>query len=66
MTTPDTSTVLALCPTSEDIAAFLDGTAGRERTRLASHLADCESCYELFAGVAHFLGELAAPVLPLS
>jgi Putative zinc-finger len=44
------------CPTDEDLAAFLDGMlAEPERARIIAHLADCESCYEIFAGAAHFM-----------
>lgn len=44
------------CPDLEDIAALLDGKlTARERARLTEHLADCESCYEIFAGTAHIL-----------
>lgn len=49
------STVTETCPPLEDIAAFLDGklTEG-ERARVVAHLADCESCYAVFAGAARF------------
>lgn len=43
------------CPPLEDIAAFLDGKlSGEERARIVAHLADCESCYALFADAARF------------
>lgn len=43
------------CPPLEDIAAFLDGKLSeRERARVVAHLADCESCYAVFAGAARF------------
>ncbi len=43
------------CPPVEEIAAFLDGKlSGEERTRMVAHLADCESCYVLFAEAARF------------
>jgi len=46
------------CPPLEDIAAFLDGTlTPEERERMTEHLARCESCYEIFAGAAHFQEE---------
>lgn len=49
------------CPPLEDIAAFLDGTLPPgDRARITEHLARCESCYEVFAGAAHFLEETAA------
>lgn len=43
------------CPPLEDLAAFLDGRlSGEERARMTAHLADCERCYEVFAGAARF------------
>lgn len=43
------------CPPLEDIAAFLDGKlSGEERARIVAHLAECESCYTLFADAARF------------
>ena len=43
------------CPPLEDIAAFLDGKLSEgERARIVAHLADCESCYSVFAGAARF------------
>lgn len=43
------------CPSSEEIAAFLDGMLSPEdRERITAHLASCESCYEVFAGAAEF------------
>lgn len=43
------------CPSLEDIAAFLDGKLSEgERARVVAHLADCESCYALFAEAARF------------
>jgi hypothetical protein len=42
-------------PPLEDIAAFLDDMlSAEERARITEHLARCESCYEIFAGAAHF------------
>jgi hypothetical protein len=47
--------VTETCPPLEDLAAFLDGKLSeRERTRVIAHLADCESCYAVFAGAAQF------------
>jgi hypothetical protein len=44
------------CPSPEEVAAFLDGKLPpRERERVAAHLADCQRCYEVFAGAARFL-----------
>lgn len=43
------------CPPLEDIAAFLDGKLSEgERAHIVAHLADCESCYAVFAGAARF------------
>lgn len=43
------------CPPLEDLAAFLDGRlSGEERARMTAHLADCERCYEVFAGAVRF------------
>jgi hypothetical protein len=43
------------CPSLEDLAAFLDGRlSGSERARIVAHLADCPSCYEVFAEAARF------------
>jgi len=37
---------------------LLDGKlTARERARLTEHLAECESCYEIFAGTAHVLDD---------
>ncbi|HVT60631.1 MAG TPA: zf-HC2 domain-containing protein [Thermoanaerobaculia bacterium] len=52
------------CPSLEEVAAFLDGTLPEEeRARLTRHLADCDSCYELFAGAARSLLDTAAAEL---
>jgi hypothetical protein len=43
------------CPPLEDLAAFLDGKLSEEeRARIVAHLAECERCYEVFAGAARF------------
>lgn len=43
------------CPPLEDLAAFLDGKLPEDgRARVTAHLADCERCYEVFAGAARF------------
>lgn len=43
------------CPPLEDIAAFLDGKlSGEERDRIIAHLAECESCYAVYADAARF------------
>ena len=43
------------CPPLEDIAAFLDGKlSGEERAHIVAHLAECESCYAVFADAARF------------
>lgn len=47
------NSAIETCPTLEDLATFLDGKlAGKERSRVVSHLADCESCYAVFADAA--------------
>jgi Putative zinc-finger len=51
----DTSLAMGACPPLEDIAAFLDGTLSKkERERIVAHLADCATCYDVFAGAADF------------
>jgi hypothetical protein len=56
MAASETPKTLATCPTDEDLAAFLDGMlAAPERARITAHLADCESCYEIFMGAAQFM-----------
>lgn len=51
----ETSTTLGPCPTDEELAAFLDDMLPKaERERITAHLADCESCYEIFVGVVQF------------
>lgn len=43
------------CPTAEELASYIDGTLGKEEAqRVAEHLADCESCYELYSEVLRF------------
>lgn len=43
------------CPSSEDLAAFVDGRLqGLQRERILEHLASCEDCYQVFAGVVDF------------
>jgi Putative zinc-finger len=50
------------CPTDEELAAFIDGMLSpSERSRITAHLADCESCYEIFAGAVHFQQETVSP-----
>jgi hypothetical protein len=57
-----TSTTQDPCPTDEELATFLDGTLPKaERERITAHLADCESCYEIFAGAVHFQQDSASP-----
>jgi hypothetical protein len=56
MAVSETPTAQGTCPTDEDLAAFLDGMLPEpERARIIAHLADCETCYEIFADAAHFL-----------
>jgi hypothetical protein len=58
----ETSTSQYPCPTDEELAAFLDGTLTKaERESVTSHLADCESCYEIFAGAVHFRQDGVVP-----
>lgn len=48
------------CLDLEDLAAFADGRLfGAERRQVVEHLADCESCYEIFAEVKAFEDEEA-------
>jgi hypothetical protein len=43
------------CPTSEDLAAYIDGMLGPEEgARITEHLAGCERCYELYTEVLRF------------
>ncbi len=43
------------CPSAEDLAAFVDGRLqGLQRERILEHLASCEDCYQVFAGVVDF------------
>jgi hypothetical protein len=57
----ETSSAQGPCPSDEELAAFLDGMLSEaERARIAAHLADCESCYEIFAGALHFQLDSAA------
>jgi len=50
------------CPTDEELAAFIDDMLSpSERSRITAHLADCESCYEIFAGAVHFQQETVSP-----
>lgn len=60
MAASETPTAQGACPTDEDLAAYLDGMLPKpERARVTAHLADCESCYEIFAGAAHFMQDSA-------
>lgn len=55
---PESPTAQGHCPTDEELAAFLDGVLpAKERARITAHLADCEDCYEIFAGAVHFQQE---------
>ena len=43
------------CPTSEDLACYVDGTlSAEEAARVTAHLASCESCFEVYSGVLQF------------
>lgn len=58
MAATETPKALGPCPTDEDLAAFLDGMLpAAERARITAHLADCETCYETFAGAVRFQQE---------
>lgn len=49
------------CPSSEELAAFIDGRReGPARERIVEHLASCEDCYAVFAGVVDFQNEEGA------
>lgn len=56
------------CPDLETIAAFIDGRLeARQRERIATHVAGCETCYFLVAEAAHVAPSTGAdeePVLP--
>jgi predicted anti-sigma-YlaC factor YlaD len=61
MSVTEIPTAQGHCPTDEELAAFLDGMLSEsERARVVAHLADCESCYEIFAGVVHFQQDSAS------
>ncbi len=52
---PESPSARGTCPSDEELAAFLDRMLPAEqRARITAHLADCESCYEIFAGAIHF------------
>jgi hypothetical protein len=56
MAATETPTALGPCPTDEDLAAFLDGMLPEaDRSRVIAHLADCRTCYRIFAESLHFL-----------
>ncbi len=43
------------CPDLEELAAYVDGTLDAEqRARVTAHLAACDDCFEMFAGVARY------------
>jgi len=43
------------CPTAEELACYIDGELSpAERSRVAEHLASCESCFEVYSGVLQF------------
>src|SRR5687767_2308900 len=47
-----------LCPDAEDLAALADGRLqSAERARLEAHLADCDRCRPVFAGLAELREE---------
>jgi hypothetical protein len=60
MAAPYDPKALGPCPSDEELAAFLDGMLpAAERARITAHLADCESCFEVFASAVHFQQEAA-------
>jgi len=60
---PESPTAQGHCPTDEELAAFLDGMLpAKERARITAHLADCEDCYEIFAGAVQFQQAEAAEI----
>lgn len=59
----DTRSSIDSCPSLEEIAAFLDHTlSSKDGERITTHLASCESCYEVYAGAVHFQQEEGASV----
>ncbi|MGH9373385.1 MAG: zf-HC2 domain-containing protein [Vicinamibacterales bacterium] len=43
------------CPDSESLAAYVDGTGNEsERARAERHVAMCDECFEILAGVVVF------------
>lgn len=43
------------CPSAEELACYIDGELSpAERSRVAEHLASCESCFEIYSGVLEF------------
>jgi hypothetical protein len=50
-----TSTSVGVCPSLEEIGAFLQGRLSEEkRARVEAHLANCPDCYEVFKEAALF------------
>ncbi len=49
------------CPSSEELAAYIDGTLGKaESERITWHLASCEDCYVVYMETLHFQLESSA------
>src|SRR3982751_1273901 len=44
-----------LCPSDEDLAAYIDGTLSKaESARITEHLASCEGCYAIYMETLDF------------
>lgn len=55
-TSTQTTSAAGLCPTDEELAAYIDGGLDpAESRRVTEHLVDCEDCFELYGETARFL-----------
>ena len=51
----DSATPVGQCPSSEDLAAYIDGELGEaESRRITEHLASCEDCYAVYTETLRF------------
>ena len=51
----DSATPQGQCPSSENLAAYIDGELGEaERQRITEHLASCEDCYAVYTETLRF------------
>lgn len=51
----NTTSSKEICPTDEELAAYIDGNLGRrDRKRVAEHLASCEDCFAVYMGTLRF------------